>query len=156
MSDAHTPVIIAARRTPIGRFLGGFGRVTAPELGAVAIDGVMKDAGLDPAAVEEVFMGCVLQAGVGQNPARQAALKAGIPDTVTAVTVNKVCGSGLEAVMQAARAIKAGDIEVAVAGGMENMDLAPPSAHVRAGVKYGPATLQDHTAHDGPPGTGCS
>ena len=149
MSDAHTPVIIAARRTPIGRFLGGFGRVTAPELGAVAIDGVMKDAGLDPAAVEEVFMGCVLQAGVGQNPARQAALKAGIPDTVTAVTVNKVCGSGLEAVMQAARAIKAGDIEVAVAGGMENMDLAPHFANVRGGVKYGPATMQDHMAHDG-------
>ena len=149
MSDAHTPVIIAARRTPIGRFLGGFGRVTAPELGAVAIDGAMKDAGLDPAAVEEVFMGCVLQAGVGQNPARQAALKAGIPDTVTAVTVNKVCGSGLEAVMQAARAIKAGDIEVAVAGGMENMDLAPHFANVRGGVKYGPATMQDHMAHDG-------
>lgn len=149
MSDAHTPVIIAARRTPIGRFLGGFGRVTAPELGAVAIDGAMKDAGLDPAAVEEVFMGCVLQAGVGQNPARQAALKAGIPDMVTAVTVNKVCGSGLEAVMQAARAIKAGDIEVAVAGGMENMDLAPHFANVRGGVKYGPATMQDHMAHDG-------
>ena len=149
MSDAHTPVIIAARRTPIGRFLGGFGRVTAPELGAVAIDGAMKDAGLDPAAVEEVFMGCVLQAGVGQNPARQAALKAGIPDTVTAVTVNKVCGSGLEAVMQAARAIKAGDIDVAVAGGMENMDLAPHFANVRGGVKYGPATMQDHMAHDG-------
>ena len=149
MSDAHTPVIIAARRTPIGRFLGGFGRVTAPELGAVAIAGAMNDAGIDPAAVEEVFMGCVLQAGVGQNPARQAALKAGIPDAVTAVTVNKVCGSGLEAVMQAARAIKAGDIEVAVAGGMENMDLAPHVAHVRAGVKYGPATMQDHMAHDG-------
>ncbi|NCF39518.1 MAG: acetyl-CoA C-acyltransferase [Planctomycetia bacterium] len=149
MSDAHTPVIIAARRTPIGRFLGGFGRVTAPELGAVAIAGAMNDAGIDPAAVEEVFMGCVLQAGVGQNPARQAALKAGIPDAVTAVTVNKVCGSGLEAVMQAARAIKAGDIEVAIAGGMENMDLAPHFAHVRAGVKYGPATMQDHMAHDG-------
>ena len=149
MSDAHTPVIIAARRTPIGRFLGGFGRVTAPELGAVAIGGVMNDAGLDPTAVEEVFMGCVLQAGVGQNPARQAALKAGIPATVTAVTVNKVCGSGLEAVMQAARAIKAGDIEVAVAGGMENMDLAPHFANVRGGVKYGPATMQDHMAHDG-------
>ena len=149
MSDAHTPVIIAARRTPIGRFLGGFGRVTAPQLASVAIGGAMKDAGLDPSEVEEVFMGCVLQAGVGQNPARQAALKAGIPDTVTAVTVNKVCGSGLEAVMQAARAIKAGDIRVAIAGGMENMDLAPHFAHVRGGVKYGPATMQDHMAHDG-------
>jgi acetyl-CoA C-acetyltransferase len=149
MSDATTPVILAARRTPIGKFLGGFGRVPAPELGAVAIQAAMADAGLDAGLVEEVFMGCVLQAGVGQNPARQAALKAGIPDTVTAVTINKVCGSGLEAVMQAARAIKAGDIEVAIAGGMENMDLAPHFAHVRGGVKYGPATMQDHMAHDG-------
>ncbi|MDG2021579.1 MAG: beta-ketoacyl synthase N-terminal-like domain-containing protein, partial [Phycisphaerales bacterium] len=125
MSDATTPVILSARRTPIGKFLGGFGRVPAPELGAASIQAALTDAGLDAGLVEEVFMGCVLQAGVGQNPARQAALKAGIPDTVTAVTINKVCGSGLEAVMQAARAIKAGDIEVAVAGGMENMDLAP-------------------------------
>ena len=94
-------------------------------------------------------MGCVLQAGVGQNPARQAALKAGIPPEVTAVTINKVCGSGLEAVMQAARAIRAGDVDLTVAGGMENMDLAPHFANVRTGIKYGPGTLEDHMALDG-------
>ena len=105
-SDATTPVILAARRTPIGRFLGGLSRVPSPELGAIAIEAALADAGVAANAVEEVFMGCVLQAGVGQNPARHAALKAGIPDTVTAVTVNKVCGSGLESVMQAARAIR--------------------------------------------------
>lgn len=149
MSDDRTPVILAARRTPIGRFMGGLARVPAPDLGSYAIAAAMADAKLDPAAVEEVFMGCVLQAGVGQNPARQAALKAGIPDAVTAVTVNKVCGSGLESVMLAARAICCGDIDVAVAGGMENMDLAPHFAHVRAGVKYGPTTMQDHMAADG-------
>ncbi len=149
MSDDRTPVILAARRTPIGRFMGGLARVPAPDLGSYAIAAAMADAKLDPAAVEEVFMGCVLQAGVGQNPARQAALKAGIPDAVTAVTVNKVCGSGLESVMLAARAIRCGDIDVAVAGGMENMDLAPHFAHVRAGVKYGPTTMQDHMAADG-------
>ena len=149
MSDDRTPVILAARRTPIGRFIGGLSRVPAPDLGAYAIAAAMQDAKLDPAAVEEVFMGCVLQAGVGQNPARQAALKAGIPPDVTAVTVNKVCGSGLESVMLAARSIKAGDISVAIAGGMENMDLAPHFMHLRNGVKYGPATMQDHMAHDG-------
>lgn len=149
MSDDRTPVILAARRTPIGRFMGGLSRVPAPELGAIAISAAMQDAKLDQAAVEEVFMGCVLQAGVGQNPARQAALKAGIHHDVTAVTVNKVCGSGLESVMLAARAIKAGDISVAIAGGMENMDLAPHFMHVRNGVKYGSATMHDHMAYDG-------
>ena len=149
MSDDRTPVILAARRTPIGRFMGGLSRVPAPDLGAYAIAAAMQDAKLDPAAVEEVFIGCVLQAGVGQNPALQAALKAGIPPDVTAVTVNKVCGSGLESVMLAARSIKAGDISVAIAGGMENMDLAPHFMHLRNGVKYGPATMQDHMAHDG-------
>lgn len=144
-----TPVILAARRTPIGRFLGGLSRVPAPELGAAAMRAAMEDASVDPTAVDEVFMGCVLQAGVGQNPARQASLKAGLPDTVTAVTINKVCGSGLEAVMQACRAIKSGDIACAVAGGMENMDLAPHFAHVRTGVKYGPTTMEDHMAYDG-------
>ncbi|MCH2161717.1 MAG: thiolase family protein [Phycisphaerales bacterium] len=143
------PVIVAARRTPIGRFMGGLSRVPAPELGAIAISSALSDAGVDGASIDEVFMGCVLQAGVGQNPARQAALKAGIPDTVTAVTVNKVCGSGLEAVMQACRGIRCGDISSAVAGGMENMDLAPHFVHVRGGVKYGPATMQDHMAYDG-------
>ena len=143
------PVIVAARRTPIGRFLGGLARVPAPELGSIAISQAISDGGIAPDTIDEVFMGCVLQAGVGQNPARQAALKAGIPDTVTAVTVNKVCGSGLEAVMQASRAIRCGDISTAIAGGMENMDLAPHFAHVRGGVKYGPTTMQDHMAFDG-------
>ena len=148
-TDAHQPVILAARRTPIGRFLGGLSRVPAPELGRVAIEAALADTSVSANAIDEVFMGCVLQAGVGQNPARQAALAAGIPDTVTAVTINKVCGSGLEAVMQAARAIKAGDIDVAVAGGMENMDRAPHFARVREGVKYGPTTMEDHMAADG-------
>ena len=142
-------MILAARRTPIGRFLGGLSRVPAPELGRVAIEAALADTSVSANAIDEVFMGCVLQAGVGQNPARQAALAAGIPDTVTAVTINKVCGSGLEAVMQAARAIKAGDIDVAVAGGMENMDRAPHFARVREGVKYGPTTMEDHMAADG-------
>jgi len=106
MSDDRTPVILAARRTPIGRFMGGLSRVPAPELGAIAITAALADAKVHPASVEEVFMGCVLQAGVGQNPARQAALKAGMPPDVTAVTINKVCGSGLESVMLAARSIK--------------------------------------------------
>lgn len=149
MSDDRTPVILAARRTPIGRFMGGLSRVPAPDLGAFAISAALGDAGVSPAAVEEVFMGCVLQAGVGQNPARQAALKAGMPDSVTAVTINKVCGSGLESVMLAARSIKAGEVSLAVAGGMENMDLAPHFMHLRNGVKYGPASMQDHMAHDG-------
>lgn len=148
-TDANQPVILAARRTPIGRFLGGLSRVPAPELGRVAIEAALADTSVSANAIDEVFMGCVLQAGVGQNPARQAALAAGIPDTVTAVTINKVCGSGLEAVMQAARAIKAGDIDVAVAGGMENMDRAPHFARVREGVKYGPTTMEDHMAADG-------
>ncbi|MAJ47130.1 MAG: acetyl-CoA acetyltransferase [Planctomycetes bacterium TMED75] len=147
--NSNQPVILSARRTPIGRFLGGLSRVPAPELGACAISAALEDASVSPESVDEVFMGCVLQAGVGQNPARQAALKAGLPATVTAVTVNKVCGSGLEAVMQAARAIRSGDITTAVAGGMENMDLAPHFVHARTGIKYGPGTMQDHMAFDG-------
>ena len=133
-SDATTPVILAARRTPIGRFLGGLSRVPSPDLGAIAIEAAMADAGVAKDAIDEVFMGCVLQAGVGQNPARQAALKAGIPDTVTAVTVNKVCGSGLEAVMMAAQSIKAGDNHCVVAGGFENMTAAPHYSPVRNGI----------------------
>ena len=148
MSDAN-PVILSARRTPIGRFLGGLSRVPAPKLGGHAIRAALEDASVQPDLIEEVFMGCVLQAGVGQNPARQAALDAGMPASVTAVTINKVCGSGLEAVMQAARAIRAGDIGLAVAGGMENMDLAPHFAHARQGVKYGSTNFGDHMAFDG-------
>lgn len=146
------PVIVAAKRTPIGKFFGGFSRTPAVRLGAIAIQAVLDEApGLKKnlSQIDECIMGCVLQAGLGQNPARQAGLGAGLPDTLSAKTINKVCGSGLEAVMMAAQSIKAGDNEVVIAGGMENMTLAPHFAYVRAGVKYGPAELQDIMAHDG-------
>ena len=142
-------VILSARRTPIGRFGGSLVRVEAPRLGSFAIEAAMTDAGVSPEQFDECIMGCVLQAGLGQNPARQAAIGAGLPDTITAVTINKVCGSGLEAMMMAARAIKAGDSRCVIAGGFENMNRAPHMAHVRAGVKYGPTDLLDHMASDG-------
>ncbi len=145
----NTPVIVAARRTPIGKFFGGLSKVPAPVLGSYAIRAVLDDVPAVKGSVDEVLMGCVLQAGVGQNPARQAALKAGLPDTMSAMTVNKVCGSGLEAVMRAAAAIKAGDAACVIAGGMENMTAAPHFARVREGVKYGPAAMDDHMAFDG-------
>lgn len=145
---AH-PVILAARRTPIGRFLGGLSRVPAPQLGADAIEAVLEDAPVPHDQIDECIMGCVLQAGLGQNPARQAGLKAGLPDTLSAQTVNKVCGSGLQAAMLAAQSIKAGDNQLVVAGGFENMSLAPHLEYVRTGVKYGEATMIDHMAHDG-------
>jgi acetyl-CoA C-acetyltransferase len=144
-----TPVIVAARRTPIGKFLGSLARVPAPVLGSYAIKACLDDAPAAKDHVDACFMGNVLQAGLGQNPARQAALKAGIAHTVNAVTVNKVCGSGLEAVMQAANMIRLGDAHCVVAGGMENMDLAPHLAQVRAGIKYGAGTLVDHMQFDG-------
>ncbi len=143
------PVIVAARRTPIGKFFGGLSSVPSPQLGAFAIQAALADAPAAKDQIDECVMGCVLQAGLGQNPARQAALKAGLPSTISAKTVNKVCGSGLEAVMMAAQSIKAGDNHCVVAGGMENMTLAPHFAHLRAGVKYGPAQMEDHMAHDG-------
>ncbi len=149
MSADRTPVIIAAKRTPVGRFLGGLSRTPAPQLGAFAIDAVLKEAPAVRDHVEEVIMGCVLQAGLGQNPARQAALNAGLSATLPCVTVNKVCGSGLKAVMLAAQAIKAGDAETVIAGGLENMSLAPHFAHVRAGVKFGDTPLIDHMLADG-------
>ncbi len=154
MASTHSPVILSAKRTPIGRFFGGVSKVPAPQLGAYAIQALfadqpkIKDEAMG-GRVDEVVMGCVLQAGLGQNPARQAALKAGIPDTISAVTVNKVCGSGLQAVMQAAASIKAGDASLIIAGGCENMTAAPHFARVREGVKYGPATMEDHMAFDG-------
>jgi acetyl-CoA C-acetyltransferase len=151
MSDpARTPVIVAAARTPIGRFLGGLSALSAPELGAVAIRAALSRAGVAPEAVGNVIMGNVVQAGVGQAPARQAALKAGLPGTVSAVTVNKVCGSGLEAVMLAAQSIKAGDEEVVVAGGQESMSNAPYYVNgMRTGVKFGDQTLVDGLSKDG-------
>lgn len=143
------PVIIAARRTPVGRFLGGLTRVPATQLGAWAIDAVIKDAGVDHSLVDECVMGCVLQAGLGQNPSRQAGLSAGLPTTLSAVTVNKVCGSGLHAVMQGAQSIRAGDNSVVVAGGMENMSSSPHLTHVRGGIKFGAGEMVDHMQHDG-------
>jgi acetyl-CoA C-acetyltransferase len=143
-------VIASAVRTPIGSFNGALAPVPAPALGAVAVEEAIRRAGIDPGGVDEVVMGNVLQAGLGQNPARQAALRAGIPDSVPCTTVNMVCGSGLKAVAMAAQAIAAGDAEVVVAGGMENMSAAPhllPAA--RAGYRMGDATVVDSMVRDG-------
>ncbi len=143
------PVILVARRTPIGRFLGGLSRVESPRLGVFAIEAALREVPAARDHVDECIMGCVLQAGLGQNPARQAGLGAGLPDTLSAQTVNKVCGSGLQAVMLAAQSIRAGDSHLVVAGGFENMSAAPHLAHVRSGVKFGNGALVDHMVHDG-------
>lgn len=142
-------VIVSAARTPIGSFLGALSTVTAPRLGAVAIKGALDKINLKPALVQEVIMGNVVQAGTGQAPARQAAIYAGIPDTVPCTTINKVCASGMKAVMQAAQAIALGDADIIVAGGMENMSLIPHYLHARTGSKFGPATLIDGMQKDG-------
>src|SRR5947209_2905447 len=144
------PVIVSAARTPIGKFLGGLSSLTAPELGAIAIRAAVERAGIRPDDVQEVIMGNVIQGGVGQAPARQAAIKAGVPATVSALTVNKVCGSGLKAVMLAAQAIKAGDAQVIVAGGQESMSNAPYYNYgMRSGTKLGDQTLVDGMIRDG-------
>lgn len=148
-NQTRQPIIIAARRTPVGRFLGGLSRVPSPQLGCFAIEAVLEDTSVPVQQVDECIMGCVLQAGLGQNPARQAALKAGLPDTISATTINKVCGSGLQSVIQAAQSIRAGDNQVVVAGGMENMSNAPHLTHVRSGIKFGSGELIDHMQHDG-------
>jgi acetyl-CoA C-acetyltransferase len=143
-------VIVSAARTPIGSFGGALGTVPSPTLGAVAIKAALERAGVAGAEVDEVLMGCVLPAGVGQAPARQAMIGAGIPNTVGAVTVNKVCGSGLKTVMMAAQAIRAGDADVVVAGGMESMSLAPYYlTQARTGYRMGNGTLVDGMVHDG-------
>jgi len=142
-------VIVSAARTPIGSFMGSLSTVSAPHLGAAAIKGALEKINLDPNLVDEVIMGNVIQAGVGQAPARQAALFAGLPNTVIATTVNKVCASGMKAVMQGAQAIMAGDAEIVVAGGMENMSLIPHYMHLRNGVKFGPTTMVDGMQRDG-------
>ena len=142
-------VIVSAVRTPIGSFLGKLSTVSAPQLGAVAIKGALARINLKPELVEEVLMGNVVQAGTGQAPARQAAIYAGIPDTVPCTTINKVCASGMKAVMQAAQAIQLGDASIVVAGGMENMSLIPHYYHARTGTKFGPATLEDGMQKDG-------
>jgi acetyl-CoA C-acetyltransferase len=147
---SRTPVIVSAARTPIGRFLGGLAPLTAPELGAVAIKAALGRAGVPAADVQEVIMGNVIQGGVGQAPARQASIKAGVPASVSAFTINKVCGSGLKAVMLASQAIKAGDREVIVAGGQESMSNAPYYLYgIRAGVKAGDQTMVDGLIKDG-------
>lgn len=142
-------VIVSAVRTPIGSFLGSLSTIPATKLGSIAIKGALDKIGLKPELVDEVLMGNVVQAGNGQAPARQAALGAGIPDHVSCTTVNKVCASGMKAIMQGAQAIKAGDASIVVAGGMENMSLIPHYVHMRNGQKFGPAQLEDGMQKDG-------
>lgn len=150
MSDATTPVILSAVRTPIGRYLGGLSSFTAPQLGAVVIREAIRRAGIEAGAVEEVVMGHVLQGGAGQATARQAMIHAGVPGTVPALTINKVCGSGLKAVMLAAQSIKAGDAACVVAGGQEAMSASPHYVYgMRGGIKAGNQTMVDGMIHDG-------
>ncbi len=150
MTTIKEAVIISAVRTPTGKFLGALKSFKATELGALVVREAVKRAGVQPEAVDEVIMGCVIQAGLGQNPARQAALRGGLPDTVAAVTVNKVCGSGLKAVMMAAQGVQLGDTEIVVAGGMESMSNAPyliPKA--REGYRMGNGLMIDTVIQDG-------
>ncbi|MGH9844374.1 MAG: acetyl-CoA C-acetyltransferase [Blastocatellia bacterium] len=143
-------VIISATRTAIGKFQGSLKPFTAPQLGSIAVRAAIERAGLDPAQVDEVIMGCVLQSGLGQNPARQAALQAGIPDKVAAMTINKVCGSGLKSVMLAAQSVALGDNEIIVAGGMESMSNAPYLlTKARDGYRLGNGEVIDSMIHDG-------
>jgi acetyl-CoA C-acetyltransferase len=150
MPELNEAVIISAARTPVGKFLGSLKGFSATELGSIVVRESVKRAGVKPEDVDEVIMGCVIQAGLGQNPARQAALNGGIPSTVSAVTVNKVCGSGLKAVMMAAQGVQLGDTEIVVAGGMESMSNAPyllPKA--REGYRLGNGELVDAMINDG-------
>lgn len=142
-------VIVSAARTPIGSFMGSLSSLSATQLGSAAIKGALNKIDLEPSQVQEVFMGNVVQAGVGQAPARQAALGAGLPETVPCTTVNKVCASGMKAVMQAAQTIALGDADIVVAGGMESMSNIPHYVHMRQGKKFGPATLVDGMQKDG-------
>jgi len=143
-------VIVSAVRTPLGNFNGTLGSVGATDLGAIAIESAVKRAGIPKENIDEVIMGQVLPCGYGQNPAKQAAVKAGLPWTAECITVNKVCGSSLKAVMLAAQAVQLGDAEIVVAGGMENMSMAPYYLEkARFGYRMGPGTMQDHMVHDG-------
>ncbi|MDC3260874.1 acetyl-CoA C-acyltransferase [Winogradskyella sp.] len=142
-------VIVSAVRTPIGSFLGALSTVSAPKLGAIAIKASLDKVNLNPGLVEEVLMGNVVQAGTGQAPARQAAIYAGIPDSVPCTTINKVCASGMKAIMQASQAIQLGDASIVVAGGMENMSLIPHYYHARTATKFGPVTFEDGMQKDG-------
>lgn len=147
----NQPVIVCAQRTAIGSFNGAFAPVSAVELGSTVIQHILAKTGLDPASVDEVILGNVLQAGLGQNPARQTQLAAGIPDEVSSFTVNKVCGSGLKCVALAAQAIQAGNADIILAGGMENMSQAPYvlDSNARWGLRMGDATLRDEMLTDG-------
>jgi acetyl-CoA C-acetyltransferase len=150
MNAETTPVIVSATRTPIGKFQGALAPLSAPKLGAIAVREAVKRAGLDGAAVDEVIIGHVVQGGSGQAPGRQAAIHAGLPGTVPSVTINKVCGSGLKAVMLAAQSIKAGDNQVVVAGGQESMSNAPFYMFgLRTGVKFGNQEIKDGVIMDG-------
>ncbi|WP_026449924.1 acetyl-CoA C-acyltransferase [Aequorivita capsosiphonis] len=142
-------VIVSAIRTPIGSFMGSLSSLTATQLGSAAIKASLEKINLDPKLVQEVYMGNVVQAGVGQAPARQAALGAGLSEDVPATTINKVCASGMKAVIQAAQAIALGDADIVVAGGMESMSNIPHYVHMRKGTKFGPATLIDGMQKDG-------
>lgn len=142
-------VIVSASRTPIGSFMGSLSSLTAAQLGSTAIKGALDKINLDPSLVQEVFMGNVVQAGVGQAPARQAALGAGIPNSVPCTTVNKVCASGMKALMNAAQTIALGDADIVIAGGMESMSNIPHYVHMRNGQKFGPTTLVDGMQKDG-------
>lgn len=150
MSDATTPVILSACRTPIGKYLGGLASLTAPQLGAIVIREALKRSGVSSGGIDDVIMGHVLQGGAGQASGRQAMIHAGLPGTVPAVTINKVCGSGLKAVMLAAQSIKAGDAQCVVAGGMEAMSASPHYLFgLRSGIKAGNQTMLDGMIHDG-------
>ena len=151
MTDARrTAVIVSGARTPIGRFLGGLSSLQAPELGAIAIRAALERSQVERKDIDDVLLGCVLTAGLGQAPARQAALRGGVPDTVGAMTVSRVCGSGLQAVMLAAQAVRAADAQVLVAGGMESMSNAPYYLFgYRNGVKFGNQQMIDGLIHDG-------
>src|SRR6201988_529390 len=150
MSSIKQPVIISAVRTPVGKFLGALKNFKATDLGALVVHEAVRRPGVKPEDVDEVIMGCVIQAGLGQNPARQAALNGGLPNTVSAVTVNKVCGSGLKAVMMAAQGVQLGDTEIVVAGGMESMSNAPYLlSKAREGYRLGDGKIVDSMINDG-------
>ncbi len=147
---AREVVIVSAARTPVGAFQGSLASLSAPKLGAAAIKAAIERAGLKPSDVQQVLMGCVLQGGIGQAPARQAALYAGLPESTPCVTVNKVCGSGMQTIISAAQAIKAGDADCIVAGGMESMSNAPYFSHaLRGGARMGNVEFKDLMIHDG-------
>jgi len=147
--NTHEAVILSAVRTPMGRYQGALSGLSATQLGAVAVQAAVERSGIDPQRIDEVLMGNVVSAGVGQAPARQAALFGGLPDTVPASTINKVCGSGLKACMLGAQAIRAGDADLIVAGGMESMSNAPHLLQARSGLRFGDQQLEDSLLHDG-------